>query len=74
MNSLFHALEEFERRGLPAAKIDRVVFNRVKKDKNAPAELHAEGAHARDATLSFSPVKAVLAQISLISDHLYEAG
>ena len=73
-NSLFEALKQMEAAGQAAAKIDRVVFNRIVKNKNEDTALHAASRLAKDARLSFSPVKAVLDQLSQISDHMYESG
>jgi len=74
VNGLFSALERMEAEGSPVAKIDRVVFNRVSKHANAASELHKARGMERDATLSFSPVKAVLEQLAQISDHCFETG
>lgn len=72
-NALFSALRELEKRELPHARIDRVIFNRVPKHRNFATRLHAENM-STDAVLLFTPVAAAQEQMASLSDKMRDIG
>jgi len=75
INGLFGVLTSMEQQNLPTPKITMVLFNHVKQKDRSQVRLHGEGVgFETDATLPFSPVKGVQAQMAQIADHCYETG